>query len=140
MLILSLVVLHIVRFVLNFFISVGWLYLFNWLGWISIGEGMNFWLTLFLIALITAIVAYAVDLVIGFFLLATCGVGCFFYPLLLIAQGWLWLWIISELTGWLTINIPFLWLGLVMGFAYGLLRIHAIKFSYSRRVHHTYED
>lgn len=118
----------LLRFVVNMLIATLLLAGFDRLEWITVHSGVSqsdYWLTLVLIALASVVVSW-------FFFWAwmalsalTCGLGCLLAPVVAVCGGWVSLWGVAEYTPFLSINIDFWWLGLLMSLIYGLLRIPA---------------
>ena len=117
----------IVRFLGNIVIAGVWLYVFDRLGWITFtADGLEWWEALLIVAFITKVIEFVFDWIYLTFILATCGIGCITLPFVMLMQGWIWLLGASKLTGWFTINEPFLWIGLLMSIAYGMIRIPSV--------------
>ena len=117
--------------VVNLLIAAGWLWVFQSLEWITFTADHSLWEAIALTALVAWLVEVIFDIVYVTFVMVTCGFGCITLPLVMIGQGWLFLIAASRLTNWFDINVEFLWIGLLMSIALGLVRIPAASVSTS---------
>jgi len=96
------------RFLFNLALAGFWLYVFNALEWLTFinHETLSFLEMVFIVAFVTKIVEYIVDWIFFLFVLFTCGIGVFLLPVIMLAQGWIWLKVAADLTSWFSINYP----------------------------------
>jgi hypothetical protein len=118
-----------VRQILNFFITVGELYLLSYIGWITLHPAAqthsleDTLLTAAVIALVFTIVLYLVWLVYGIFVVATVGIGCLFIPVVLVGVGYAVLRMTAAIApAYLGVTDNF-WIGILAGLILSLLRI-----------------
>ncbi|MBP7774289.1 hypothetical protein KA078_00715 [Candidatus Woesebacteria bacterium] len=118
----------ILRFVANVGISMLWIYVFHSLGWIIVrGESgtPDFWLTILSIAFVGMLVGvvFAFLWIVSGFL--TCGIMFLAYPVFYLVYGFVSLWGVAEYTDLMSINATEWWVWVLMGIAYGLIRLPA---------------
>lgn len=118
----------ILRFVANLGISMLWIYVFHSLGWITVnGESgtPDFWLTILSIAFVGMLVGvvFALLWIVSGFL--TCGIMFLAYPAFYLVYGFVSLWGVAEYTDLMSINATDWWVWVLMGIAYGLIRLSA---------------
>lgn len=117
------------RFVINWGIKVGLLYLLNFLGWITLHPSANVHsagdtlLCAAAIALIFTVVMYLVWLAYALLLVGTCGVALILLPFMLVGVGYGVLKLIEHVAPDYLSVTPNFWLGILTGLILSVVQL-----------------
>ncbi len=118
--------------IVNFFVAMGWLWVFQSLGWISFSLDKPLWQNLVLAALLAWLVMTILGIVYTFFILATCLIGCVTLPIYYFAVGYLVLLGVEKITHIFTFNPSNdFWIFLLMSIAFGIVKLPYLSTSSS---------